>query len=246
MQELLEKLPKFYDEYDRRARLLPGLLVLSPLIFSVWAWFPEITTWSIVISILISCGGPALLARTVRDRGKKKEDSLYRSVNRKLPTTTMLRHRDDIIDPFTKQRYHDILQKKINNISFPCAEVELENPALADHQYDSAINWLKEKTRNTKEFPLVKEELINYGFARNLWGMKQYGLSLSLLMVITNCFIIYSRYEMKFQAVAPILWVSLIFCIGIVFWWIAFVKKNMVISTANAYARSLLAACERL
>ena len=56
----------------------------------------------------------------------------------------------------------------------------------ADQHYEVAISFLREITRDTSKFPLVLAENINYGFRRNLWGLKAYGLVIAILAAIAS------------------------------------------------------------
>ena len=70
------------------------------------------------------------------------------------------------------------------NCALPTEEEETEDPTGADQQYDAAVNFLREATRDRSKFPLVFAENVNYGFRRNLWGLKPFGLSIALLAAI--------------------------------------------------------------
>ena len=70
------------------------------------------------------------------------------------------------------------------NCPLPTEEEETEDPIGADQQYDATVNFLREATRDRSKFPLVFAENVNYGFRRNLWGLKPFGLSIALLAAI--------------------------------------------------------------
>ncbi len=240
---MFDFVPKFIDQYEMRARLLPGLAMLSPLIFSLWAWLPVSIAWNSIITIIVTCGGISILLGTVRDKGMSLERRLFKDG---LPTTCMLRQRDKTLDPITKQRYQKCLEKKIHNIKFPSLEAELLDPESADSHYISAANWLKEETRDRTKYPLVFEELCNYGFSRNLLGIKPYGLVLSIFIFAISVVRIFIIYGKVINNVPPIACIALIYSTFILFSWLVFVNQTIVFSSASAYSRALLASCEKL
>lgn len=233
----------FFDQYELKARLAPALFILFPLIFSGFSWFPELRTLSsTIISMLATCGVLKFLAKMARDAGKAKEERLFKEWGGK-PTTILLRLRDDTLDPITKQRYHETLRGSIG-LDFP-KDIHHED-AHSDEYYESAIKWLREKTRDKNKYFLVFQDNVTYGFARNLWAMKPLGLPLSLIVVIANVVAVNYRFSSDISLVPPIILVSILISLGFVLSWVFYIKSNFVRSAAEAYARSLLACCEEI
>jgi hypothetical protein len=235
----------FFDEYEWRARVLPGMLVISPVLSSFWGWSPNISLWNTLGSLLAMLGGGALLARVVRSEGKRKEPELYRDYGSRLPTTTMLRHKDNTIDSTTKARYRKALESRIANLSLPSAEDEEANPLKADELYDSAIKGLLESTRDKKQYPLVFEENVNYGFARNLWAMKKTGLVFSVLAAVVNLVSGWFAFGTVIKSIPIHLLAVEVYCIVLIFVWIFHINPRFVRLAALSYSRALLAACDR-
>jgi hypothetical protein len=105
------------------------------------------------------------------------------------------------------------------------------------------VDYLKEKTRDHTAYPLVIEENINYGFRRNLWGMKSVGVILSLLAVIVS----YSPFFLsqfinlsitKFNLVAS----AISACFGV--FWAFRITPSWVKVAANGYAERLVSCCD--
>ncbi len=86
------------DPYERKARVVPGLLValplLVPLLCVYGAKHPVLTG---VIGLLGGCGAIYALASVARGRGKKLEELLVKKWGG-MPTTIALRHRDNFLD----------------------------------------------------------------------------------------------------------------------------------------------------
>jgi len=88
------------------------------------------------------------------------------------PSTVKLRHRDT-----TNQRPHERTLPRHRasaaaRSQVPNATEETADPVAADSVYEAFGDFLRERTRDTKKCRLVFEELMNYGFRRNLWGWR--------------------------------------------------------------------------
>src|SRR5216683_2521057 len=157
------------DRYERNARTKPALLALLPALMLVAVWFPA--TWNVLtgLAALVSaCGLIFFLGKLARYLGRKVQDQLVEKYGG-LHTTIMLRHADRTVSSETKRRYHDLLRK--SGLRIPSAEEETADHALADECYRAAADWLREETRDERKFNLLKGELIDFGFRRNLLGL---------------------------------------------------------------------------
>lgn len=232
------------DSYVRRARLQPAMIVALPLALTTLAWSPSgVAGWSLLWSVFIWCGGTALLAQVGRDAGFKKQDYLYGSWGGK-PTTRLLRHHNTKNKAILERR-HQKLKVLIGGADIPRPEQEQQDPNAADQIYDMCTSVLLEKTRNKKDFPLVFEENCNYGFRRNLWGMKPLGLGTVAIgmFAVAILFVI----DFRHHAVPP---ASAIISAAVIFLlllgWLFWFTPDWVKIAADAYAERLLAACEQL
>jgi len=169
------------DPYERKARAIPGLLVVLPLLVPLLCVYgakhPVLTS---MICLLGGCGAIYALANVARGRGKKLEEILVAKWGG-MPTTIALRHRDRFLDNVSKQRYHKAITNKLG-ITMPTAEEETANPNKADDIYVGATRQLRELTRSNKE--LLLKENIAYGFHRNMLAMKPVGILLCLVGIL--------------------------------------------------------------
>lgn len=169
------------DPYERKARVIPGLLValplLVPLLCVYGAKHPVLTS---VVGLLGGCGAIYALASVARGRGKKLEEALVKEWGG-MPTTMALRHRDTFLDSISKRRYHEAISAKLG-IAMPTAEEEAGNPTQADDTYIGATKRLRELTRGDKQ--LLLKENIAYGFHRNMLAMKTIGMLASLAGIV--------------------------------------------------------------
>ena len=164
----------FSDPYTFRARIQPALVVVLPLGFLMFALLPGhhffVTAF---FGLLGAAGGTAIVAQIGRDRGRQKETNLWKSWDGP-PTTRLLRHRsipNDIAIPAgLRQQVEEWTKYKL-----PTEEEEEADPEQADTIYGQAVASLREATRDTGRFPLVFAENTNYGFRRNLWGLRLLG-----------------------------------------------------------------------
>jgi hypothetical protein len=232
------------DPYDLRARVVPALIVALPVSLAVVAWFPDrFIGWGILVGLLTGSGAYVLLAQLARDNGKRKEPQLFDSWNGK-PTTRQLRHRDTTFDWVTLARYHTFLSGKVG-VSAPTKQEEEQDPKSADDVFESYVHYLREATREKSKYPLVFSENVNYGFRRNLWGMKPAGILLALLGVSAGL----SRLFLSLLTSEPVPMsaaVATVLCILLFVWWCLRVTPTWVRLAAEAYAERLLGTCTSL
>jgi hypothetical protein len=245
-----------FDSYNRAARLYPALLTLFPVLIATLAWFPALITSNIgatLITIASSCGILFALSVFARSRGRSIEDGLLKKWGG-WPTTIWLRHSDVNLTGPTKRRYHAALSRLVPRLRLPSAESERRNRRAADERYRSAVEWLKEQTRDSKRFPLVLKENTEYGFRRNMRGMRRYAISALLLAFAasaTGLFYALSGGEAPtlaaaVQQVGPaVIGANLLILLALV-GWIFFVNDSWVREAGDQYARALLASCDTL
>lgn len=175
MMKFIEQLK---DPYERKARVTPGLLVALPLLTPLVAVYgPKHIALTGVLGMLGSCGAIFALANIARGRGKHLEERLEKKWGG-LPTTILLRHRDNFFDRHTKERYHEAIRTKLG-IPVPNATEETSEPHAADEAYIAATRRLRELTRGDTK--LLLKENIAYGFHRNMTAMKPTGILSCLL-----------------------------------------------------------------
>lgn len=169
------------DPYARKARATPALLTVLPLVVPLICQFgshnPVLTG---ILGLFGTCGAIYAAASIARGRGKLLEERLVKEWGG-LPTTILLRHRDDFFDRVTKNRYHlDALVRL--GIQMPTEAEELADPIAADDVYRSVGRRLRELTRGDKK--LLLAENIAYGFHRNMLAMKGVGIFFCFVGII--------------------------------------------------------------
>ncbi len=166
-------LTKITDPYDRKARIYPALLCLLPVVVAVSISYPEIyKTLAGFATLIVAFGGLQLLANLARSRGKRLENDIYKKWGG-IPSVCIFRHCDTTVPKPAKQRYHGILSEQ-SGIDAPSENLEKKEPAVADETYRSWSDFLRARTRDTKKYSLLFKKNINFGFRRNLLGIKWY------------------------------------------------------------------------
>lgn len=242
----MAKFTEFFDAYSIRARLRPALLTLFPALVMVASLFPATykTIGTAIGSLAITCGVLALFAQAARYLGRKKEVELYERWGG-VPTTVWLRHGDTNLDSTTKKRYHTFLVKHVPKLKLPTAREEEKNPLDADDRYRSATKWLLEYTRDKKKFPLVFEENVNYGFQRNTLALKPIAIVVIALCIVGTVLNAYLRYGFDFSDIEMDSYISFGISFIALIVWLTVVTPDWVKDAAHAYARALLASCEK-
>ena len=234
-----------FDSYTWRARIVPAFLVFLPLAIAVFLWIPSIELITRLTGVVLGPLGIAMLmAQVGRDRGYKKQPHLWNQWGG-APTTQLLRHRNLETNPVLRERYHQKLKELQPDIEIPTLEEEEQDPQRADHTYEACIRHLITRTRDRKQFPLIFHENVNYGFRRNLWGLKLFGI-LFALTGLTACSLNLWLNWQQTQRIATEAAVSGAFNLVLLLFWIFWVTPSWVRIAADAYAARLLETCEQL
>lgn len=242
LQKILGHVP---DEYTLKARLYPGLLVTLPLILLIVVLFPTgVPGGKIFVSLFALCGGSMLFAQMGRDLGKRKEPWLFASWGG-IPTTRMLRHRQAPNRELLLAR-HRMLEQLLPGQRMPTDEEERKDPARADDIYATCIARLIERTRDKKKFRLLFDENCNYGFRRNLWGMKRLGIVTTGLGIVGIAAAGVADWVATDREVSPSLFLYGAVLVVLLAVWLVWVTPGWVRIPGEAYALRLLGATETL
>lgn len=242
---MFNKIISNLNEYELKARIFPAILTILPFVITTLLWFPQLISLesslliSIILIILLF-----FLGKLARERGKNVQSKLIQKWGG-LPATLQLSHLDNTIDIETKKRYHNYLQKNIEGLKLPSRNEEIQNSKSSQDKYESAVKWLLENTRDTKKFPLLYQDNINYGYSRNMLGMKWLAVIISIFSLALNFYLLYFlKYEPIDEVTINVI-ISILINSFIIISWIFFVNEKWVKSTAEAYARTLLSTCEK-
>jgi hypothetical protein len=238
---------KFVDAYTLRARLLPAVIAAAPAL----AAFALLISWQkIALSNMVATGALLVLlfalADFARKQGLRVEPKIYKEMGGKPSVTMMRRTGDETLDANTKEKYRTFLAGKVKHPA-PTAEMEAANQAEADAFYEQCGVWMRSNTRDAKRFPILFNELVIYGFRRNLLGLKWSALTLNLIVVAASCGLLWHRgiWDMTDDLTMRTTVVLVVSCIHALY--IAFVvTRGGVKEAARKYARELILCCEAL
>lgn len=241
----MDKIKKYFDDFTFHARVMPILVMLLPIIILgcikgiIKTDFME-TTLYIVISLIFL----TLMSKFARNRGKKYEKKMYRDLGGK-PTTILMRFSDNTINNISKRKYHERLNDLIKEIKLPLSLSE--ESVKSDKLYEAAINWLRNyaNTNREKEFR-VYQELKEYNFWRNLYGIKPIALGLYGIIALRECCMI-KDFNLLLMIKTPYpqyvsFWCMIISVLIVIFT----VNKKVVNDKAFDYASTLIEVCETI
>lgn len=234
----------FSNEYARSARLKPALLVSLPVaLLAMTFGLKSSVLLGTLFGPLTAAGFTYLLAHLTRDFGVRKQVELFRSWGGK-PSVTKLRHRDGSLNPHTRERYHEKAAELLGK-RLPTAAEEEGDQAAADLLYEAYSNVLLERTRDTKKFHLLFEELISYGFRRNLLSLKTLGVWVCVFCLLAEMAVLVQAVRTGAGGVEATAVFAGLDSFLLVCWWF-WIKADWVRRAADAYADRLLAASENL
>ena len=154
------------------------------------------------------------------------------------PTTRFLRHRNQEYNEITRRAVHESLIGL--GFRVPTAEEETHDPKFSDECYAACTAELRRLTRNKRSYPLVHKRLIDYGFRRNMLGLKWIGLATAAAVSILCA----SHILWNWNAIGlngPLLVVGVVSA-GVAIGWITLVNERAAFLGAERYANSLLEA----
>ncbi|PSH62222.1 hypothetical protein [Phyllobacterium sophorae] len=232
---------KQFDSYTLRARVFPALIAGLPtlaMLFFVIPWdrlgISHLIASTMAIVLLVA------FADVARRAGRNVETILGTRATPELWYRT-----DNAIDSISKERYRAFMGTKLQ-VSPPTEQDEISNPAQADQFYLSAGFWLRDHTRDTKKFKLLYEELLTYGFRRNLLGLKPVALCLNAIVAILCLAAIVSPVELPIHQSIERLTVVIVAVVLHSAYMIFAVGKQAVREASRSYGVQLIASCETL
>ncbi len=236
-------LKKFTDPYERKARLYPALLAALPVIVLI-ALYTDWLTFGVenALYITVAAAGLFWLTGKIRDLGKAVENRLVTKWEG-MPSVTLLRHRDSVLDRYTTQRYHKAAAV-LADVSLPDPTEEESDPTDADERYRAVTTALLSKTRDTSKYPLLFKENINYGFWRNLRGVKPIACALAAALVAFGLWLD-RALVMDLQPPEGTERVAVVAGIMMLFGWFTTVTDEAVRRAAQNYAQRLLEALDQ-
>jgi len=231
------------DRYSIKARLWPALLAGMPASLGI-ATLLDLEWWnSSIVAGASGIGLMFLLAQVARKLGKNCEAKLFAAWGGK-PSVRFLRHVDDHFDFHTKARYHGNVAR-LFGIHMPTAAQERDNPQAAESAYEAATVGLLRETRDTNRFSLLFDENINFGFCRNLLGLKPTGIALSLFGLATGGYQVAANFSAS-ESIAVFPTLTTAASLLMLYVWFFIVDEDWPKTAAFAFADRLFEASDAL
>jgi hypothetical protein len=164
------------DAYTWRARTLPVIIVCLPALIVLAGSVAWRSSLGVATGLTITVAS-ALASQLGRDRGRRLQAALWQTWGGS-PTLQLIRHHGSQ-HPDRVVRLHTTVREVLGD-TLPTATQEQADPDSADAAYEDVIAKLRDRTRDRGRFPLVFEENANYGFRRNLLGLRPWGLGLAI------------------------------------------------------------------
>lgn len=238
-----------FDSYTIKARLAPALIVLLPIGMAIGSWLPPnqellglLSTGTGTLALL------ALLSQLARRPGKALQEKLY-DMWGGMPSVLMLSFRHTTLPHETLRRYHERLNLRVSGISLPLSEEdETKNYDRALKEYRAASDWLLNATRDKEEFRLVFAENVNYGYCRNLLGLKPHGL-ITWSIGFVACGLRACSPLIDWKLPTEWNWLAITYtliCVIMLFVWMFVVRPDWVRMVANEYTKQLIGAVDQV
>jgi hypothetical protein len=235
---------RILDAYSIKARWSPVFLAVLPPLVLCFSLVPGLPAWNKLWPLLGAAGVVILVDQLGRDGGKRLEPALWDSWGG-APTTAALRHRG-AANPVLLARQHERIAAIVGH-ALPTADEEQADSAGGDHVYQAAAAVLIARTRGRRrEYPLIFAENCNYGFRRNMLGLRPWGRLLATAVAILVLAAIAARLAGLVNI--PLALASVVLVVSAaatVIWW-RVVTPDWVQPVAWAYAERLLEAAETL
>jgi hypothetical protein len=227
------------DAYTRKARIAPAVLVGVPggALLIAGAISPE----NLVRAVGVFLGAIGIVvAILVRDAGRKAQPKLWESWGGP-PTTSRLRWRSGAPEA-AMRRLHARVGAATGE-ELPDAASEEADPAEADRRYEEAVGLLRERTRKADDSPLVAAENADYGFRRNSYGVRSYGIAAALVGTLVSIALAVLGSEAMTTRLDR--WVPAAIVCALCFgFWLLIVSPDWVRRAAENYADRLLEAAD--
>lgn len=217
-----------FDNYNLRARLSVYMIVISPLLLTLYFNYEAIRSLgtSIFIFIFIAAFSNYFL---IAERYHRKNEKIDKTA------ATMLYHENTEIDYLTKERYYRKLASVDKGFSPLLSKTDNE---LFKKTCDEAILWLRNQSRDNH---LVQEENILYGFIRNVLRARTTGLLfLTSSLTIQLLTVILSNPTCNIDSHSPQLILIWCFDIFLLFFWTIGVSEKKRSFIAIKYSTALL------
>lgn len=215
------------DAYSIRARLSASILLISPILITLFFLFEEsftVLSSSVIIFVLLAFTNCLpIMQRCIYK--KRKERTNY--------AAKLLYVDDETINEVVKRSYY----KKLSGIDESFCS--FKNPNDSQEFKDACERAVLYLRNNTRDNHLIQEENINYGFIRNLVSTKAAGIIISFTCLLLSCVYLYIILN-NCLAISDHIIMSCVVNALLLLFWVFFVKKDKLDIAGKEYAKALI------
>lgn len=172
------------DIYTMRARWAPALLACLPLLVLGTVALPYLEGYA-KLWPLTSVGVTTFASLTARKAGHRVQPLLFAAWGG-TPTTARLRFSSATSPDEIRRRHRQVARVLGDGLLLPTQSQEEADPRAADLAYEASMGRIVHLIRHESNHALATTENRNYGFARNLLGLKSLGLTCSWLGLLLS------------------------------------------------------------
>lgn len=229
------------DSYSRTARLYPALLALLPATVGTVVFF-DLAAWlRTLVLVLVAAGAHIAVMVKVSDVGRAQQGQFWARLGGN-PTALRLRWSTSTDDAKLADEHRRV--QAMSGVELPSRGSERADPVAAVRSYERAVARLREKTRDSAKYPRVRAELIAYGFARNVYGLRRVGIAFAVLVGLASAVTGLLSYVGFLQVDA---WQPIVTSLFAVVWigvWLFVFTGEFARHASDKYAAALLDAAD--
>lgn len=224
------------DEYERRARFLPAVLSILVLVPVAIAFGVPLLQW--LSTLLAGVGLGAVLAVGVSHvasaMGNRLQRALWPNWPHDAPTHRWLHPGDESRSKQQKERWYAVIQR-LTGLDI-AVTAEADDEGEVDRVINDAVTAIRAKLWKAPQADLVRVRNVEYGYARNLTGLRPLWLAGAVTSCI-GCWVAYRWFD------ASVLWAIISTALVVLLPLLGFfVLPAYVKQKADYYAESLFAA----
>ena len=221
-----------FDAYNLRARTSVVLFYALPFIFDVIVFCGngitavEEIVLTVLIFVVVQCS--LHLCRPNHQPFNKNHAAELLMPDSEIPEITLKRY------------YRKIAAFEPEFSEFGDVELNKAQGRITTNLCKSVVTWLRAKTRDNKVFRLVYEENINYGFIRNMYNLKWFGIIFNCIALTLLGVFIFTPCLESSKPSLLLMVLETAAHIMVTIYLIAAITKKKVEASAKRYAKALV------
>lgn len=234
-----------FNRYTMQARIAPVVIVLLP-IFMFLGYLLYETSSALALKIVSSFGlffFYSCASYIGRIKGKEIETKLIVEWDG-FPSIRYLRHRSKEFNALRREKIIKTCFSYCVEAKPPSLVEELESPVAADVVYEVYNTFLKRHSNRSRN-PAVFNANVDYGFTRNMLGLKCFSIVFNSILAGFILLVLYSNIKLVLIS-SQIGWIIIFLAAIINLIFILFVTKRKLKIVSEAYAERLLEYAEGL